>query len=93
MLIQHKQDEKRGIFFVQEEGEILAELAYSMAGDDRMIIEHTEVDEQLRGKNVGYELVHAAVEYARERHLKITPVCTFTAAVFDKKPDFADVLF
>ena len=56
------------------------------------INEPVEVDEQLRGKNVGFQLVSHAVEYARRHHYKITPVCLFAKSVFDKKPDFADVL-
>jgi len=92
MLIQHRQTENRGMFFIEEDGAILAEMTYSNPGPGRMIIEHTEVDDELKGQNVGYSLVHQAVEYARTHNLKIVPVCTFTKAVFDKKPDFRDVL-
>jgi predicted GNAT family acetyltransferase len=92
MTVQHKKTGNRGMFFVEFDGEVAAEMVYSMTSDDRMIIEHTEVDDVLRGRNTGYELVHAAVEYARHHHIKITPICSFARAVFDKKPDFSDVL-
>ena len=92
MLIQHKQQENHGMFYVVEDGDILAEMVYSQSPNGPMIIEHTEVDEQLRGRNVGYELVHAGVEYARKHNFKISPVCPFAKSVFDKKPDFQDVL-
>ena len=92
MQIQHKQSGNRGFFFVQPEGEeILAELTY-LLHDDQMVIDHTEVDEALKGQSVGYQLVNTAVEYARTHHLKVIPVCTFAKAVFDKKPEYADVL-
>jgi hypothetical protein len=58
-----------------------------------MIIEHTEVSDELKGKNVGYQLVHTAVEYARTHNIKIVPMCTFANAVFKKKPEYADVLY
>ncbi|RYZ46555.1 MAG: GNAT family N-acetyltransferase, partial [Chitinophagaceae bacterium] len=32
------------------------------------------------------------VEYARMHGMKVSPVCPFAKAVFDKKPDFGDVL-
>ena len=80
------------MFFVELDGEIAAEMVYSMPSEDKMIIEHTEVDDVLRGKDVGYELVHAGVEYARQRGLKIIPLCPFAKKVFDKKPDWRDVL-
>jgi predicted GNAT family acetyltransferase len=57
-----------------------------------MIIEHTEVDDVLRGKNIGFELVHKAVEHARMHGQKVAPVCPFAKAIFDKKPELRDVL-
>ena len=92
MLIQHKEGKTRGMFFIEDEGEIIAEIVYGHGGDNTIIIEHTEVDDQLRGQNIGYELVHRTVEYARSHGLKVSPVCPFAKAVFDKKPDFQDVL-
>ena len=63
-----------------------------MASEQLMIIDHTEVSDGLRGKNVGYQLVHAAVDYARTHDIKILPLCPFAKAVFDKKAEeFADV--
>ena len=92
MLIQHKQTGDRGMFYVEEDGNILAEIIYSNPDINRMIIEHTEVDDELRGQNVGFQLVCHTVEHARTHNMKITPVCTFAKSVFDKKPDFKDVL-
>jgi predicted GNAT family acetyltransferase len=63
-----------------------------MSPENKMVIEHTEVDEVLRGKNIGYELVHAGVEYARHHGLKIIPLCPFARSVINKKPEFQDVL-
>lgn len=91
MHIQHKQTGNRGVFFVQPEGEeILAELTY-LQHDDQLVIDHTEVDQELQGQNVGYQLVNTAVEYARTHHFKVVPVCQFAAAVFGKKPEYGDV--
>lgn len=93
MLIQQKQEGSKGSFYVQEDNDTLAEMTYSMTGTDLMIIDHTEVSDILRGKNVGYQLVHTAVEYARTNHIKILPLCPFAKSVFDRKKDeFGDVL-
>ncbi len=92
MLIQHKLLGNKGLFYVGQDGAIEAELVYTMPTPDKMIIEHTEVDDRLRGKNVGYQLVHTAVEYARKQGIKIIPLCPFAKSVFDKKPEFSDVL-
>lgn len=93
MLIQQKQDGSKGSFFIEAEGITLAELTYSMTGTDQMIIEHTEVSDALRGKNMGYELVKTAADYARKNNIKIIPLCSFAKAVMEKrKEEFDDVL-
>lgn len=92
MVIHHKQVGTKGLFYVGEEGAILAEMVYTMPSAEKMIIEHTEVSDELRGQNVGYQLVNTAVEYARKHTIKIIPLCPFANALFKKKPEFADVL-
>ena len=93
MLIKQNQEGSKGSFYVEEAGIILAEMTYSMTGTELMIIDHTEVSDELRGKNLGYQLVQAAVEYARANHIKIIPLCPFANAVFKKKAaEFGDVL-
>jgi len=93
MLIQHKQVGNKGLFFVGNEGAILAEMVYSMASPEKMIIEHTEVSEELRGQHIGNQLLDAAVDYARAHNIKIVPLCPFANAVFKRKPELADVLY
>jgi uncharacterized protein len=92
MLIQHKKINTKGMFFVEIDGNILAEMTYTMPSPEKMIIDHTEVSEELKGKNAGYQLVHTAVEYARTHHIKIIPLCPFANSVFKKKAEYANVL-
>ena len=92
MLIQHKQVGTKGMFFVGQDGNILAELVYSMSSPQKMIIEHTEVSDELKGKSVGLQLVSTAVDYARDHHIKVVPLCPFAKSIIDKKPEFQDVL-
>ena len=92
MDIQHIHRGSKGAFIVKVDGERLAEMTYTMPAENKMIIDHTEVDDQLRGKNVGQQLVHAAVEYAREKNIKIIPLCPFANAVLKKKTEWHDVL-
>ena len=91
-ILQQKNGSK-GSFYIQSGDEVLAEMTFSITGDSLMIINHTDVSDELRGKNVGYQLVKKAVDYAREHHIKIIPLCPFAKSVFDKKADeFKDVL-
>lgn len=92
MTVQHKTDGRHGMFYVEDEDELAAEMIYNTTSDNRMIIEHTEVGETLRGKNIGLEMVHAGVEYARHHGMKIIPLCPFARQVLDKKVEWQDVL-
>jgi predicted GNAT family acetyltransferase len=66
-------------------------MTYS-ASPTLVIIDHTEVDELLRGTGASKRLVAAAVEWARAEKVKLLPLCPFARHVFDKTPEYADVL-
>ena len=93
MVVKNKKVGTKGMFYVDDNKEILAEMIYTMAAPDKMIIEHTEVDDQLRGQNIGNQLVKAGVDFARTNNIKIIPLCPFANSVFKRKTEYADVLF
>ncbi len=93
MDIQHQHRENKGRFVVEKDGVILAKMVYTMPSADKMIIEHTEVSDELRGQKVGNQLVFSAVEYARQNNMKIIPLCPFANALFKKTAEWADVLY
>lgn len=80
------------MFYIEENGNTVAELVYSVPTSGKMIIEHTEVDDSLGGKGVGKQLVQASAEYAREKDLKVIPLCSFAKSVFDRTPEWQDIL-
>jgi uncharacterized protein len=91
MQIQRDEHGRKGAFYIDEGGEWIAELTY-IKNNGTMIIDHTEVDEKLRGERVGEDMVRAAVEYARENGLKINPACPYARKVIEQTPEFQDVL-
>jgi predicted GNAT family acetyltransferase len=92
MEIGHDEQKKKGLFFVEENGERSAKLEYFYSAPGAITVYHTEVDEKLRGQSIGDKLVAAAVGYARESGLKIVPTCPFAKKVFDRTREFQDVL-
>lgn len=92
MQIKQDDNKKKGAFFVEEDGERLAEMLYFQSKPGEITIYHTEVSPKLAGKGVGRERVTAGVEFARDNDLKIVPTCSYAKSVIDKTPEFQDVL-
>ena len=69
----------------------LAQITYIPAEDGKIIVDHTGVADELKGKKVGRKLVDKIVEYAREENLKIIPQCSFVKKVFEENPEYEDV--
>lgn len=93
MLIKHEENGSKGAFIAEEDGKKIGEMTYSQAGPGKIIIDHTEVDEQEKGKGIGHLLLNKVVEFARDKGLKIMPLCPFAKASFDRDVNIRDVLF
>ena len=91
MKINHSFDETNGVFYIEQEGKPVAKMIYTMQ-PGRMVIQHTEVDETLRGQNAGFSLVQQGIAYAREHHLKIVPLCKFAKKMIGRHKELQDVL-
>ncbi len=92
MKVEQMDNESKGSFYVNVGTVKKAEMTYSWAGKDRIIIDHTEVDDSLRGQGKGQDMVFAAVKFARSKNISIIPLCPFAKSVFNKHPEFKDVL-
>ncbi|WP_370900319.1 GNAT family N-acetyltransferase [Chryseobacterium gossypii] len=84
--------EKHGDFEAFIHGNRAGLMTYTWAGNERFIIDHTEVDENYNGRGVGKEMVLAAVDFARKEGKKIIALCPFAKATFQKNKDIQDVL-
>jgi len=84
--------ETKGFFKATNGDKEAGRMTYSWAGNDRIIIDHTEVNPAFKGKGVGKKLVLAAVDFAREKKISIIPLCAFAKSVIDRNEDLRDVL-
>ena len=89
---QLKIDGNKGYFFIEVDGKQEAKMTFVFAGEAKIIIDHTEVNPGNNGKGFGKIMVLKAVEFAREKNIKILPLCPFAKSVFDKTPEIRDVL-
>lgn len=92
MQVLHEDNGNKGRFFITVDQLQAAEMTYTWAGTERIIIDHTEVSDILRGQSAGKKMVLQAVNYAREKGIKIIPLCPFANSVFQKMPEIQDVL-
>ena len=92
MIIKHEENGNKGAFIAIEDNVQIGEMTYSVAGADKIIIDHTEVDENQKGKGIGKILLSKLVDYVREKQIKVIPLCPFAKSVFDKDVDIRDVL-
>lgn len=92
MNIKQSDDNKHGTFEIFDADVKAGEMAYTWAGDSMFIIDHTDVEDQFRGQGIGRQLLDALVAFAREREIKVIPLCPFSKSVFDKDQSIHDVL-
>lgn len=90
--IKLREDDSKGRYSLRAEDGSEAEMTFSKAGADTIIIDHTLVPRAFRGQGIGLKLVQRGVDDARAAGRKIIPLCPFVAAEFRRHPEWADVL-
>ncbi len=92
MDIKHEMNDTKGAFYFENGEGRIAELTYTRAGESKIIIDHTEVSDDYRGKGMGKALVFFAVEFARQYELSVLPLCPYAKSVFRRYDELQDVL-
>lgn len=87
-----KERDQKGFALATENDKKAGTMTYSIAGEHQIIIDHTEVDPAFGGQDVGKKMLLKIVEMAREKDIKIIPLCRFANAMFQKMPEIRDVL-
>ncbi|MBY7142698.1 N-acetyltransferase [Virgibacillus sp. NKC19-3] len=70
----------------------LAEITFIENGDNRLVIDHTYVSDELRRQGIAGELVGKVVMRAREKGKKILPLCPYAKSKLEKTPEYHDIL-
>ncbi len=93
-MIEIKQIESgaKGYFAALDDDKEAGRMSYTLAGETKMIIDHTEVSDEYRGQNIGKRILMEVVKFARENKIKIIPLCPFAKSVFDRVEEIRDVL-
>jgi uncharacterized protein len=55
---------------------------------NRIVLTHTFVPPELRGRGIAEKLVRAALDDARRQGRKVVPQCSYVAAFIERHPEF-----
>ncbi len=77
--------------FESPAGAALASLSYVIEGE-RVILDHSFVPGELRGRGIAAALARRALDEARQRRWKIVPRCSYVAGFIERHPEFADLV-
>jgi len=58
----------------------------------KLYLLHTEVPEEMEGHGVGSALVRAALDWAREKDVKVVPFCPFARTWLERHPQYHDMV-
>jgi predicted GNAT family acetyltransferase len=64
---------------------------YTLQGD-QLVVTHTAVPSELRGRGIAERLVRAALADARKRGLLVVPACSYVATFIARHKEFQDLL-
>ena len=88
IMVRHNAAENR--FEAEADGQ-LSVADYELRGTE-MIMAHTFVPPELRGRGIAAKLVRSALEYARTERLKVVPACSYVKMYFKRHPEFRPLL-
>ena len=80
-----------GTFYSMDGEELIGEMVFNIQGSNLTVF-HTEVLPKAEGKGLAKKLLDAMVEYARNKNLKVIPLCPYVHAQFKRHPEmYADL--
>ena len=68
-----------------------AYLTYREVDEVTLDFDHTFVPPPSRGGGIASQLTQHALEYARQRGLRVVPSCPFVAAYIQRHPEYRDL--
>ena len=75
------------IFMNDENGKTIAEVTFPNLDDNTIIIDHTFVEDSLRGQGIAAKLMLEVIKYAKENNKNIKATCSYALKWFEKNKD------
>lgn len=84
--------ENNRIYSSDEQGNILAEVTFPKVSEQTVVIDHTFVDNSLRGQGIAGKLMEETVSELRKSGLKAKLTCSYAVRWFEEHPECSDIL-
>ncbi|MGX8709482.1 MAG: GNAT family N-acetyltransferase [bacterium] len=83
--------ERNRIFAENESGSIVAEVTFPDIDEQTVNIDHTFVDDSLRGQGIAGKLMEATADLLRQQNRKARLTCSYAVKWFDNHPEYYDI--
>lgn len=75
-----------------DQEKVIAEVTFPEIDSETVDINHTFVDDSLRGQGVAGKLMEAAAEKLRSQGKKAVLSCSYAVKWFEKHPEYQDII-
>lgn len=80
------------IYVTDDDNNIIAEVTFPNVKEGVVNMNHTFVDNSLRGQGVAGKLVEAAYDSIKEQGKKVVPSCPYAVKWFEEHPEKNDIV-
>ena len=84
--------EQNRIFLLDDTGKLIAEVTFPDKTAGTVEINHTFVDDSLRGQGVAGKLLETAAQVIRDQNKKVIATCSYAVKWFEKHPEYQYLL-
>ena len=82
--------EENEIYYI-ENGQKLARICFIFEDNNVALINHTFVDDSLKGQGIASKLVRMCYDVMKEKNMKIKATCSYAKMWFNKHPECKDI--
>ena len=86
-----RNNEERARYELVRDGHVVAIADYVVRGDTVLLV-HTEVQPDLRGRGLGAVLIRKTLDDVRRSGRTVVPICWFVAEFIDSHPEYGDLV-
>jgi len=83
---------KQKFYIGDNEQAPIAEITFKPKDASTIIVDHTYVEEELRGQGIAGKLVKVVTDYAREEGKKIIPLCPYVERKMEHTKEYRDLI-